>query len=44
MSTKLKAVEQTDEQPEAPPEFFEELPPLRVDPTSSDARIAGIEP
>jgi hypothetical protein len=44
MSTKLKAVEKTEEQPEAPPEFSEELPPLHIDPTSFDARAAGVEP
>jgi hypothetical protein len=44
MSTKLKAVETPDAQAESPPEFTEELPPLSVDPTSFDARIAGIEP
>lgn len=43
MSTKLKAVEKTEEQPEAPPDFSEELPPLHIDPTSFDARTAGIE-
>jgi hypothetical protein len=43
-SMKLKAVEKTEEQPEAPPEFSEELPPLHIDPTSFDARTAGVEP
>ena len=43
MSTNLKAVE--DQQPEgAAPEITEELPPLHIDPTSFDARIAGVEP
>ena len=47
MSTKLKAVEKTNEMPEEGPglpEFTEELPPLSVNPTSFDARVAGIEP
>jgi hypothetical protein len=44
MSTKLKAVEKAEEQPEALPEFTEELPPLHVDPNSFDARLAGVEP
>src|SRR5688572_2049876 len=47
MSTKLKAVEKTNEMLEERTgvlEFTEELPPLSVDPTSFDARIAGIEP
>jgi hypothetical protein len=43
MNTKLKAVENTEEKPEEPPEFTEELPPLHIDPTSFDARIAGVE-
>jgi hypothetical protein len=29
--------------PEPPDEFTEKLPPLHVNPTSFDARIAGIE-
>jgi hypothetical protein len=44
MSTKLKAVEKPEDQPEALPEFTEELPPLHIDPTSFDARMAGVEP
>ena len=44
MSTKLRAVEKTEEQPEPSPEFTEELPPLSIDPTSFDARLAGVEP
>ncbi|HEX8282455.1 MAG TPA: hypothetical protein VF588_03835 [Pyrinomonadaceae bacterium] len=44
MSTKLKAVEQPEEQPAEVPEFTEELPPLHIDPTSFDARVAGVEP
>src|SRR5918994_3987162 len=47
MSTKLKAVEKPNEGMEEGPQaaaFTEELPPLRVDPTSFDARIAGVEP
>jgi len=54
MSVKLKAVESTDPQAEesvgaasqgdAPAALSEELPPLRIHPTSFDARIAGVEP
>ncbi len=44
MSTKLKAVEKLEEQPVKVPEFTEELPPLHIDPTSFDARVAGVEP
>ena len=44
MSTKLKAVEKIEDQPEVSPEFSEELPPLHIDPTSFDARTAGVEP
>ena len=54
MSVKLKAVESTDPQAkestgaasqgDAPSALSEELPPLRVHPTSFDARIAGVEP
>lgn len=51
MSANLKAVGQTDGTPEegAPAaewteERTEELPPLRVNPASFDARIAGVEP
>lgn len=44
MNTKLKAVEKAEDQPEELPRFTEELPPFRVDPTSFDARVAGIEP
>ena len=47
MSTILKAVEDSGERPDEKPvaaEFTEELPPLHIDPTSFDARIAGIEP
>ena len=44
MSTKLKAVEKPEEQPAEVPEFTEELLPLSVDPTSFDARVAGVEP
>jgi hypothetical protein len=44
MNTKLKAVEKTEEQPDELPEFTEELPPLSIDPTSFDARLAGVEP
>src|SRR5215207_335500 len=46
MSTKLKAVERPEENPSEDSEAAvptEELPPLEVDPTSFDARIAGIE-
>jgi hypothetical protein len=44
MKAKLKAVEQTEEITQAEvPEFSEELPMLSVDPTSFDARVAGIE-
>jgi len=42
MSTKLKAVG-TSEKPEELPEFTEELPPFHIDPTSFDARTAGVE-
>lgn len=48
--TELKVVEggeQTatpiEQSPERTDGFTEELPPLHVDPTSFDARIAGIE-
>ena len=44
--SKLRAVDPAEAQaaePEAPPEFSEELPPLQVDPTSFDARMAGVE-
>jgi hypothetical protein len=47
MSTKLKAVEQAEGLPqesEGAAGLTEELPPLDIDPTSFDARIAGIEP
>jgi hypothetical protein len=47
MTTKLKIVENTEEQVEevsGDPEFTEELPPLHIDPTSFDARVAGVEP
>jgi hypothetical protein len=51
MNTKLEAVEQDAvEKAEDPPEetqgvvLTEELPPMRIHPTSFDARIAGIEP
>lgn len=47
MSTKLKAVEEVEQKPgegQEAAEGTEELPPLRVDATSFDARIAGIEP
>lgn len=47
MSTRLKAVEEVDQKPGEGPEaaeLTEELPPLRVDPTSFDARVVGIEP
>lgn len=47
MSTRLKAIEKPEEQPEErqpAPEFTEELPPLHIDPTSFDARLAGVEP
>jgi hypothetical protein len=48
MNTKLKAVEASDEkEPEEESEamqFTEELPLLHIDPTSFDARTAGIEP
>jgi hypothetical protein len=44
MSTTLKAVEKPGDQPGESPEFSEELPPLSVDPTSFDARVAGVEP
>jgi hypothetical protein len=47
MSNQLKAVENINATPEEgaeAAEFTEELPPLRVDPTSFDARIAGVEP
>lgn len=44
MSVKLKAVEKSEGQPVEVPEFTEELPPLHVDPTSFDARVAGVEP
>jgi hypothetical protein len=43
---KLKAVEKTDEKPEERSEAIEsseELPPHSIDPTSFDARIAGVE-
>jgi hypothetical protein len=43
MSVKLKAVEKTDAQPAEEPQFTEELPPLQVDATSFDARVAGVE-
>ena len=50
--SKLRAVEPAGEQaaesqiaePQGAPEFTEELPPLQVDPTSFDARVAGVEP
>jgi len=44
---KLKAVEKTEVKPEEGPEaveFSEALPPLHIDPTSFDARMAGVEP
>ena len=47
MRTELKVVEKSEEQPEDAPqgvELTEELPPLHIDPTSFDARAAGIEP
>ena len=47
MSTKLKVVESSEGTPAeaaGAAEFTEELPPLSVDPTSFDARVAGIEP
>jgi len=47
MSTKLKAVEIAKETPEEGQRaagLTEELPPLHIDPTSFDARIAGVEP
>jgi hypothetical protein len=44
MRTKLKAVEATEQKPEELTEFSEELPPLHIDPTSFDARVAGVEP
>lgn len=44
MSVKLKAVETPEEQPAEVPEFTEQLLPLSVDPTSFDARLAGVEP
>jgi hypothetical protein len=44
MSTKLKAVEASEEKPDESPEFSETLPPLHIDPTSFDARMAGVEP
>jgi hypothetical protein len=44
MSTKLKAVEKPEERPAEVPEFTEELLPLSIDPTSFDARVAGVEP
>jgi hypothetical protein len=47
MSTKLKAVEQAEvvqQGPAGDAGLTEELPPLEIDPTSFDARIAGIEP
>ena len=47
MSTTLKAVEGLREKLGGGPEeaeFTEELPPLRVDATSFDARIVGVEP
>lgn len=46
MKAKLKAVEQPAEaEPQASevPEFSEELPPVQIDATSFDARIAGVE-
>ncbi len=46
MSMKLKAVEMTNENLEEATEaveFTEELPPLRIDPTSFDARMVGVE-
>ena len=49
--TDLRVVEDNEqaaapvqERPGSVDDFTEELPPLRVDPTSFDARIAGIEP
>jgi hypothetical protein len=47
MSTKLKAVGKTEGTPQesaGAAGLTEELPPLEIDPTSFDARIAGIEP
>src|SRR5688500_17516900 len=47
MSTKLKAVEKKNEEMEEGPqakECTEELPRLRVEPASFDARIAGVGP
>jgi hypothetical protein len=45
MSTELKVVESSDAlAADSAGEPTEELPPLRIDPTSFDARIAGIEP
>ncbi|HYP02288.1 MAG TPA: hypothetical protein VER76_19005 [Pyrinomonadaceae bacterium] len=47
MSTNLKAVEKAEGKPEeatGAAEFTEELPPLHIDPTSFDARAAGVEP
>lgn len=50
--SKLRAVEPAEARAEesqsvetqGEPEFTEELPPLRIDPTSFDARLAGVEP
>jgi hypothetical protein len=49
--TELKIVEggeptaaPVEESPEQATEFTEELPPLHIDPTSFDARVAGVEP
>ena len=44
MSVKLKAVEKSEERPEELPEFTERLLPFSVDPTSFDARVAGVGP
>ena len=47
MSTKMKAVEKTEgtsQESAGAAGLTEELPPLEIDPTSFDARIAGIEP
>src|SRR5687768_3370362 len=46
MSTKLKAAgppEGMAEETKGAEEFTEELPPIHIDPTSSEARMAGVE-